>query len=169
MSKTIILLIGIPGSGKTTYFMNHLKPEDALDCSVAYINADRIRAKMYGDENIQGDGKLVFEEVFFNFKEALENKEIKTIVVDNTNVSFKARKSFYQLIKENYKDDDYKIELVIFDNFQLAVQRNLHRKRVVPYDVMKRMIDNFELPNEWERYNCFIKYERSCFSGVVYD
>jgi len=151
--KNITLMIGIPGSGKSTYFMNNIKPIDSLDCSVAYINADRIRAKMYGDENIQGDGAKVFAEVYFNFKEALQNDEIKQIVVDNTNTTFKTRKNYYKLIKE-YCQDDYKIELVFFTNFNQACERNKNRERIVPDNVMNRMIAQFELANEWERYNC---------------
>jgi len=154
MSKSIILLVGIPGSGKSTYIKDNFSNEKG---DLVIINADSIRKKFYGDENIQGDGKKVFNEVYRTFKEALLYDSIQRIVVDNTNTTFKTRKNYYQLIKENYSSDDYTIELIFFTNFEQAKERNKNRDRVVPDEVMDRMVSQFELANEWEKYNCKIK------------
>jgi len=151
--KKIILLVGIPGSGKSTYFKNHFgydKPD------VAYINADSVRLKLYGDENIQGNGKQVFDIIYGNFLNALINDAISTIVVDNTNISFKSRQKFYELIENNCTMNTA-IELIFFENFELAKERNTNRDRVVPDEVMDRMISNFQGPTVWELKHANVK------------
>jgi len=151
--KRIILLVGIPGAGKSTYVKQLTNTPEVT----AYINADSVRKQLYGDENIQGNGKEVFDVVYQNFINDLKDHTIQRIIIDNTNISFKTRKNYYQLIKEHYPYEDYKIDLIFFTNFEKAIERNKSRKRVVPDEVMERMISNFEGPNEWEKYNCYIK------------
>ncbi len=153
MTKNIVILVGIPGSGKSTEYKNRYS--DSM--KTLYINADSIRKELYGDENIQGDGKVVFSKVFSKFKRGLIDPSVERIVVDNTNVSFKSRKQFYEMI-EDYSDGDYRIDLIFFDNFELAKKRNLSRDRVVPEEVMDRMISNFQGPNSWEEQNAHITF-----------
>ena len=53
MKKPILtVLVGLPGSGKSTY-ANKIK--NAILCS-----SDKVREELYGDENIQGDKQKVF-------------------------------------------------------------------------------------------------------------
>lgn len=135
--KTIILTVGIPGSGKSTWVKSVF---DLTDTSVFRISADAVRNLLYGDEKIQGNGKRVFDVVYELFDFAIENSEIKTILIDNTNTSFKARNSFYSRIDVS----EHNIFLKIFNNHELAKERNAKRERVVPEDVLDRMISNFQ-------------------------
>jgi predicted kinase len=51
--KEIILLVGIPGSGKTTYCLEH-------ESDSSYVSSDSIRRFIYGNESIQGNPSVVF-------------------------------------------------------------------------------------------------------------
>lgn len=135
--KTIILTVGIPGSGKSTWVKSVF---DLTDTSVFRISADAVRNLLYGDEKIQGNGKRVFDVVYELFDYAIKNSNIKTILIDNTNTSFKARNSFYSRINVS----DYNIFLKVFGDHDLAKERNISRDRVVPTDVLDRMVSNFE-------------------------
>ena len=53
---TLTLLIGPPGSGKTTYAQRH--SED--DKNIVHLSSDKIRQELYGDEAIQGNPEEVF-------------------------------------------------------------------------------------------------------------
>ena len=52
----LILLCGIPGSGKTTWAKNYISKNPDF----AHLSSDAIRAELYGDENIQGNPVEVF-------------------------------------------------------------------------------------------------------------
>ena len=140
--KEVLMLVGIPGSGKSTWVKNHIDP-DVLK-KAAHISADSIRKEFYGDENIQGNGQRVFEAVFQRFETALNNPHVETIIIDNTSVAYKTRKDYYKIIKDS--GVECKIKLVVFNNFEQAKKWNKERSRVVPDDVMDRMISRFQMP-----------------------
>lgn len=143
--KNIYLTCGIPGSGKTTYIQQNFNLESP---SVMRISADSIRHMLHADENIQGIGKKVFGIVYSMFEYALTNSEINDIIIDNTNVDYKTRKKFYDIISRLGMECN--ITLLMFTNFDIAYQRNKNRERVVPDHVLDRMKDKFELYNEEE-------------------
>jgi predicted kinase len=137
--KTIVLTCGIAGSGKSTW----VKENYALTCpSVCRINADAIRYMLYGNEDIQGSGKRVFELVFVIYREALANPKVDTIIIDNTNINSKTRMQYYSIAKEY--DQTTLFKLVFFPDHQRACKQNDARDRTVPADVMRRMIMNYE-------------------------
>ena len=51
------MLIGLPGSGKSTYAKSLLDSEG----KVKYCSSDEVRKQLYGDENIQCNPQTVFE------------------------------------------------------------------------------------------------------------
>ena len=52
----LILLVGIPGAGKTTYSNEYVKSNP----NIIHLSSDLIRKELYGDESIQGDPAEVF-------------------------------------------------------------------------------------------------------------
>ncbi|QQR55771.1 MAG: AAA family ATPase [Candidatus Melainabacteria bacterium] len=52
--KRLLLLVGIPGSGKTTL------AEKLIEKGYHCLNADSIRRELYGDASAQGDPEQVF-------------------------------------------------------------------------------------------------------------
>ena len=45
------ILIGIPGSGKSTY----AKEEHESNSNSVYLSSDKIREELYGNESVQGN------------------------------------------------------------------------------------------------------------------
>jgi predicted kinase len=142
-NKTIYIMVGIAGAGKSTWVKNNVN-EDHV-----YINADSIRKELYGNENEQGNPRQVFEIVFDRFEFAITDPRVKTVVVDNTSVNYKTRKEYYKEINDH--NIDCKIKLVVFTNHALAKERNQKRDRVVPEFVLDRMIGKFQMPTQEER------------------
>lgn len=98
--KKVVLLIGISGSGKSTYTKENY-PEATV------FSFDALRLKWYGDETISDDVerykqafKKASEDNSFNnkataeFNKLLKDPNVKTIVVDNMNLSAKSRRPF---------------------------------------------------------------------------
>ena len=69
----LIMLIGLPGSGKSTYAKQYLADhiENTMWCS-----SDTIRKELYGDENIQGNPKTVFEHLHNNVNMYLQQEQL---------------------------------------------------------------------------------------------
>lgn len=124
--KKLILLIGIPGSGKTTL------SKRLVEKNFKRICADEIRGELYGDQIVQGDSTQVFT-IFFERLRALfaENADV---VVDNTNLYFKHRKPILDIAAEyGYTD----IQLWLLDvPLETCLKRNIDRERNVPQETI---------------------------------
>ena len=144
MSKNVLIVLGgLPASGKSTYA--GMLAESEQFCRVC---PDLIRKELYGNENIQGNGKKVFE-IAFNAIQRL-GKQNFNVVFDATNINANRRK---QLVKDmrGYFD------IIIFKWFHtpidICLKRNRERWRVVPEEVLWRMFDNFEEPTMEEGWD----------------
>jgi tRNA uridine 5-carbamoylmethylation protein Kti12 len=66
-------------------------------------------------------------------------------------------KLYHKLAKQN--SENFKIELIVFTNFDQAKIRNKHRKRVVPDEVLDKMISSFEMPTDFEKANFVVNFK----------
>jgi predicted kinase len=131
--KKLILLVGIPASGKSTLAGKLV--QKGFEC----INADAIRAELYGNELQQGDPQEVFS-VFFDRLEALMKDE-KDIVVDNTNLKVPHRK---QILDRGHKFGYGDVQLWVLDvPLDVCLQRNAARDKKVEEDVLANMFMSF--------------------------
>jgi len=84
----LVLLVGIPGSGKSTW-INSNKPKWK---NTIVISPDNIRRTMLGDVSSQADNKAVFDMAKNNTIDAL--KKGTNVVLDATNVNTQLRKNW---------------------------------------------------------------------------
>ena len=130
-SRTLIMPIGIPGCGKST-FMCHLNEK----YGIPVVSSDSVREELYGDESIQGDSNQVFNIVYKNINNHLENEGV--CILDATNVTRKVR------IKAIKKTNPTQVIYILMDNnIHQALSRNSKRERVVPKHVIIRMRQSF--------------------------
>lgn len=127
--KRLILMIGIPGAGKTTL------AKRLIAKGFHYMNADAIRAELYGDEANQGDKEEVFSIFFMRLEEAL--KQELDVVIDNTNLNMKQRKPILDRCQQfGYTD----VQLWLLDvPLEICLQRNSQRERIVPEEIVANM------------------------------
>lgn len=129
--RILILPIGIPGSGKST-FMNQIHEK----YGIPVVSSDSVREQLYGDESIQGDFNKVFSTVYKNVNDHLDKEEI--CILDATNVTRKVR------IKAIRNTNPTQVIYVLMDNnIHQALSRNSKRDRVVPEYVIIRMWQSF--------------------------
>lgn len=140
MVNTCILLVGLPGSGKTT-FSNELirrNPKFLL------IRGDLIRKMLFNYEttNIcynQDYEKSVKEIIINNAKIIMKTKN--DFIVDDTYTLNKNREDFIDVVRSM----NYKIEIVFFRNFTEAYKSN--NRRIfdrVPPEAFNRMSQNIK-------------------------
>lgn len=125
----LILLVGIPGSGKTTL------AKKLVEKGFQRLCADDIREELYGDAAVQGDAAEVFGIFFKRLEQGLQAG--KNIVVDNTNMNRKHRQPILQRAKAaGYTD----IQLWCLDvPLDVCLARNKARQRLVPEDIVANM------------------------------
>lgn len=143
MNQNFYMLIGIPGSGKSSIaldlYYNHYNNKE----NVIIISSDNIREMLFNDVNNQSDNKKVFDEMQ---QEVVKYLNLGyNIIYDACNVSIKDRKNILQKINLLNLNLNV-IAKVICTPVEIAKQRNENRKRTVPGHVIDKMILKFQLP-----------------------
>jgi predicted kinase len=135
--SNIILLLGISGSGKSTWAKKFL--QDNPQC--IYINADKMRLTITGDESNQDKNYQVFQtlEHMASYLMSLG----KDLIIDNTNYNKKNRLIWNRLATAF----NYNKEWIVFKTpLEQCILNNEKRERKVPIDVIKRQHENFTIP-----------------------
>lgn len=134
VKPVFLMVVGLPGSGKSTYIEKYYS-------NYHVHSSDAIREELSGDVNNQDINKQVFSTLHKRVKEDLVAGY--NVVYDATNISWKRRKAFLQELKNI---NCHKECVLMATPFELCVQRNNERDRVVPYFVIERMYKNFDIP-----------------------
>lgn len=132
----LYIMVGIPGSGKSTY----AKQLDGVVCS-----SDQIRKELYGSESILGSYYEVFKTLDEKVKNVLESGQ--NAIYDATNLTKNGRKNIINKFR-NYAE---KI-IIVFMNTPLpvALERNKKRERKVPKRIIRNMSYSLEEPTKEE-------------------
>ena len=131
MSKNVLIVLkGLPASGKSTYRDNLLDLNPTFQC----VCPDLIRKELYGNESVQGDGKKVFDIAFHDMREF--GCIGANVIFDATNLNRERRKKLVKTMRPYF---DILIIKEFTTPFNLCVARNEKRERQVPLAVMQRM------------------------------
>ena len=129
----VVLAIGLPGSGKSSWFKRH---------NITPLSSDLLRALLFDDPTEQRFQDLIFS----NLRSMLRARLIArrpTNYVDATNLTPHERHGWIKLSK----DHGYEVQAVFFDvPVEVCLERNQRRDRVVPEDIMRRMSAKLRAP-----------------------
>ena len=147
-SKTLWLIAGVPGSGKSTFLANHTNNSKAK-----IVSRDAIRFKLLGD----GDAYFKNEDTVWNmYVDAIKNslQENEHTVLDATHLNERSRNK----ILDRLNLDDVNINVIYFDICAaVCCQRNTLRtgRAKVPENTIINMMYRFQTPtfNEKYKYN----------------
>jgi predicted kinase len=135
--KILYLMIGISGSGKTT-FADWFGGENGI----TVISSDLVRKRMFGSEDFVFQNE---KEIWAEIKSIIPSllKE-GSVIFDATNVSVKSRKFFVRASEEV----GAKVCAIYIDaSLEDANRRNLGRDRKVPGEVISRQSSSLKLPS----------------------
>lgn len=152
----IYVMVGLPGSGKSTWIKNNLNGENFV-----LVSSDDIIDKIAAEKGITysdafkssigfatGEMKRIFEDAV---------KQNRDIVCDQTNVSKKKRKGILNKIPNNYK----KIAVVFETDDALIAQRLKSRAeetgKHIPDHVVDSMAKSWQAPTKEEGFDEIIK------------
>jgi predicted kinase len=154
----LVMLCGIPTSGKSTY-VNKLKKLDYWKDAVV-LSTDN-----YIEDKAQRLG-LTYNEIFDDLiKDATKELEIefnwakskgRNIIWDQTNLSRKTRRKKLSKLPSIYKRGVVYFTISLED----ALERNKHREgKFIPESILKRMWHQFEIPTLEENFDYVEKVE----------
>jgi predicted kinase len=129
----VVLAIGLPGSGKSSWFKRH---------DVVPLSSDMVRSLLFDDVREQRFQDLVFSNLRSMLKARLIAKRPMNYV-DATNLTPQERQHWIKLAK----DYQYEVQAIFFDvPLDVCLERHQRRDRVVPEDVMRRMAAKLKPP-----------------------
>ena len=143
----LIILIGIPGSGKSTFAKNYSENNK----NFVVLSSDAMRAEFgKGEEDLSVTG-LVFKILKQRVEHFMQNKT--PLIVDATNIDVKSRKDYIQSASK------FGYEIIAYD-FQCtkeqALKRNIDRGakggRNVPEFVLDKMLLKYVAPSAAEGF-----------------
>jgi predicted kinase len=139
----LIMLIGLPASGKTI----HAKKLSEIHNANIH-SSDDIRIELFDDVNNQDGNSKVFQTLHSRVKNDLINS--KNTIIDATNISYKKRMNFLQQLKNI---DCFKKCYLIATPYEKCIQQNNNREKKVPIHVITRMYKNINIPQYYEGWD----------------
>ena len=130
---TVVLAIGLPGSGKSSWFKRH---------NIHPLSSDLLRELLFDDALEQRFQDLVFSNLRSMLKARLIARRPMNYV-DATNLTPHDRHSWIKLAK----DYGYDVQGLFFDvPLEVCMERHQRRGRAVPEDIMRKMAGKLKPP-----------------------
>lgn len=149
--KRVIFLIGIPGSGKSTWAKEYVNNNP----NTVILSRDSFRRMISSNYKITYKHESLITDWMLSCFEIALNAG-KDIIIDNTNLKFSYIDSFIDIILNNHTLDNsyfstpYNIYFKVFDTpLNVCLERNGDGKNArpeterVPFDVIKNMYNQF--------------------------
>jgi predicted kinase len=129
----VVLAIGMPGSGKTTWFGRR---------GITPLSSDLLRNILFDDVEEQRYQGLVFSTLRSLLRARLI-AHMPANYVDATNLSIHERRQWIKMAKSF----GYEVQAVFFDvPLEVCLERNRNRDRSVSEDVMRKMAEKLKPP-----------------------
>ena len=136
----VVLAIGLPGSGKTTWFKRR---------GVTPLSSDMLRSILFDDITEQRYQGLVFSTLRSLLRARLIAK-MPWNYVDATNLSAHERRQWIKMAKSF----GYEPQAVFFDvPLEVCMERNSRRERTVSDEVMRKMAERLRPPSFKEGFS----------------
>jgi len=136
----VVLAIGLPGSGKSSWFKRH---------NITPLSSDVLRILLFDDAQEQRFQDLVFSNLRSMLKARLIARR-PVNYVDATNLTPHERHSWIKLAK----DYGYEVQAVFFDvPVEVCLERNRRRDRVVDEEILRRMAAKLKPPTFEEGFS----------------
>lgn len=154
MTKKLLMLQGLPASGKSTY----AKELEATGKWVR-VNKDDIRKEFFPDYTFKNEKDVVYIE---DSEIIAELRDGNSVVVDDTNFNPKHEARLRKIAREEGAEFHVK---VIDTPFEECIKRNKKRPNSVPLEVIMDMYRKYIAPNVEKK----IEYDESLEECIIVD
>jgi predicted kinase len=133
---TLIILVGPPGAGKTTYAHKYIEDHPGT----IHLASDNIRKELHGDESIQDNPGEVFAIMQRRAVDCLNWGS--DVIYDSTSMTRKDRAGIIAACPKFAKIECH----IIWAPIETCIERDAARKRTVGKEVIDRMLKRFQAP-----------------------
>lgn len=150
MMNELVLMCGPSGAGKSTYIKEHFNSNEAV-----IISRDAVRFSLLREgEDYFAHEKEVLQEFYNKIRKACLNSQIKTVVVDATNLTPKARKKVLRFAVGRKT-----IAYAFVKNHKTLMEQNAKRngRAYVPEEAIMKQELAYQLPTVEEGFNVIYK------------
>lgn len=157
--KTLYILCGIPGSGKSTFARESLKK---LRGSTAIVSRDEIRFSLVKEnEDYFSKEKEVFRHFIEEIKTELSFKD--NVIVDATHLNINSRTKLLRALSGEILKDVYVFAVYFNVPLEVCLNRNSKRtgRKFVPEDKIKTMFKSFTKPSFEEGFDEIIQIDEN--------
>ncbi len=136
------ILVGVPGSGKSTWIQEHMPMANVMSTDIVIENVARSYDMTYNEgfkDLISFAEKVMWRHITWSIASQVD------FVIDRTNLSAKSRKKFIDKLKLH----GYEIECVVFHTPEPEEwKRRLDSRpgKTIPQEALDRMVDSYEIP-----------------------
>jgi predicted kinase len=136
----IVVLVGLPGSGKSTWLQR---------TAGGGISSDAVRKLLADDETDQSIHTFVFQTVRYLLEQRIAIGR-PVSYVDATNLTPEERRPYIAIARCH----GYRVEAVFFDvPLEVCMRRNSGRSRVVPAEALEKMAAKLIVPSVAEGFD----------------
>jgi predicted kinase len=130
----IVITVGLPGSGKSTYLARH---------GINAISSDEVRRLIADDPEDQSIHKQVFATIRYLIRQRIAVDRPVTYV-DATHLMRWERRPYFELARHY----GCTVEALFFDvPVEVCIARNKGRERIVPEQAIRKMAERMEPPS----------------------
>lgn len=145
--NALIIMVGPPGSGKSTWATDFTSKNDVI-----YVSTDSIRAEIGSGEGDQSVSAAAFSIARKRISQALSQG--KNAIIDATSVNKKSRKEWIDIANQY---GAYTVAIAFELPREELYRRNAQRSRQVPNDIIDRFVDKYQRPDNTEVDRVIIK------------
>lgn len=140
---SFIMMIGLPGSGKST-----IANELARRYNWSIFSSDQYREKLLGDATDQSNNSKVFDTLYTDMFAAIDSK--RDVIFDATNITIKSRaKALSRLAGK----DVHKVAYICNTPAATCITNDLNRSRNVGEHVIMKFLHQFQCPQLFEGFD----------------
>ena len=153
--RKLYLMVGCPGSGKSTFLKHH-----TFEGTTKIISRDEIRFSLIKDDDLYfSKEKEVWLEFVRRAKESLKTND--NTILDATHIDRSSRLKILSTLGPALKDV-YVCAIVLPKTLETLLKQNSQRsgRSYVPEDVIKRMYERFTIPSSEEGFDEIIVIKR---------
>lgn len=147
-NPTLYILIGVPGSGKSTYAEELYQKSER---GIALVSSDQIRKSLYGNESCQDNPKKVFSIAHQATIDQLTRGY--DVIFDATNIYAKDRMDLIRKVCFEVKKEVRFIAIYFDTPIETCIARQDLRERKVPTKVIEKMNRQMEKPVFYEGFD----------------
>jgi len=153
--KILFVMVGVPGSGKSTTAKWLKKEYEEAGTKVCYVSRDEIRFRLIegiSQANYFSKEKEVYNEFITEIKDGLKNADV--VIADATHFCTNSRTKLLRSLGASLKDT-YVIAYVLGLSLETILAQNDQRVGVthVPAETIKKMYADFTIPTEEEGFD----------------